>query len=160
MIELIHDDCRQALQNLIKEDVKVDLVVTSPPYDTLRDYDKTLIWNMDVFKEVADLLYQVVVDGGVVVWIVNDKTIKGSETGTSFRQALYFKSIGFNLHDTMIYQKTSITHPQWTRYYSCFEYMFILTKGKPKTVNLIEDRPNRRAGEIITGTQRDRPDRI
>lgn len=155
MIELIHDDCRQALQNLIKEDVKVDLVVTSPPYDTLRDYDKTLIWNMDVFKEVADLLYQVVVDGGVVVWIVNDKTIKGSETGTSFRQALYFKSIGFNLHDTMIYQKTSITHPQWTRYYSCFEYMFILTKGKPKTVNLIEDRPNRRAGEIITGTQRE-----
>ena len=154
-MKLIHDDCRQALQNLINDNIKVDLVVTSPPYDTLRDYDNSLVWDFEIFKEIARLLYEILCDGGVCVWIVNDKTVNGSETGTSFKQALYFKEIGFNLHDTMIYQKTSITHPSFNRYYSCFEYMFILSKGKPKTTNLIEDRPNKRAGEIVTGTQRE-----
>ena len=88
------------------------------------------------------------------MWIVNDATIKGSETGTSFKQALFFKEIGFRLHDTMIYQKKGVAYPEINRYYPNFEYMFVLSKGRPKTVNLIADKKNIWAGHKITGTQR------
>ena len=154
-IELIHNDSCNALNKLIEKGVLVDLIVTSPPYDNQRVYDETVKWDFDTFKNIADQLYNILKDGGVIVWIVGDATIKGSETGTSFRQALYFKEIGFRLHDTMIYHKTSITFPQWTRYYNSFEYMFILSKGKPKTVNLLADRPNRQAGSKVSGGQRE-----
>jgi len=154
MFKLIQGDCIDQMQRLIEDNVKVDLVVTSPPYDNLRTYNDSLNWNFDIFKQVADKLYQIVTDGGVVVWIVNDATINGSETGTSFRQALYFKEIGFNLHDTMIYQKDGLSYPSNVRYYSSFEYMFVLSKGKPKSINLIEDRENRKGGELITSTFR------
>ena len=159
-IELIHNDSCNALNKLIEKGVLVDLIVTSPPYDNQRVYDETVKWDFDTFKNIADQLYNILKDGGVVVWIVGDATIKGSETGTSFRQALYFKEIGFRLHDTMIYHKTSITFPQWTRYYNSFEYMFILSKGKPKTVNLLADRPNRQAGSKVSGGQRELNDTI
>ena len=118
----------------------IDLTVTSPPYDDLRSY-KGCEWNFEIFKDVARELYRVTKDGGVVVWVVGDKTHKGSESGTSFRQALYFKEIGFNLHDTMIYAKNNVyAHdPRNRRYKQCFEYMFVLSKGKPKTYNEIKD---------------------
>ncbi|MGB1450176.1 MAG: DNA-methyltransferase, partial [Marinirhabdus sp.] len=88
------------------------------------------------FKEIAQQLYRVTKDGGIVVWVVNDATIKGSETGTSFEQALYFKKIGFNLHDTMIFQKTNpIPQIYRKRYNGMFEYMFVFSKGKVKTHN-------------------------
>lgn len=115
----------------------IDLTVTSPPYDNLRTYAGTLDWNFDIFKQVANELYRITKDGGVVVWVVGDATIKGSETGTSFRQALYFKEIGFNLHDTMIYAKNSYMPLTHNRYEQAFEYMFILSKSKPKTFNPI-----------------------
>jgi DNA modification methylase len=86
--------------------------------------------------------------------VVGDQTIKGSESGTSFRQALYFKEIGFNLHDTMIYRKNALSFPDFNRYYQCFEYMFILSKGKPKTANLINDRINRCANDKVSGNYR------
>lgn len=110
----------------------IDLTVTSPPYDNLREYNG---YSFD-FEKIANELYRVTKDGGVVVWIVGDKTTKGSESGTSFKQALYFKEIGFNLHDTMIYasDKPPLTH---NRYEQKFEYMFILSKGKPKAWNPI-----------------------
>lgn len=117
----------------------IDLTVTSPPYDDLRKY-KGYSFN---FEEMAKELYRVTKDGGVVVWVVGDKTHNGSESGTSFKQALYFKEVGFNLHDTMIYEKDSISFPETNRYYQIFEYMFILSKGKPKTTNLITDRENK-----------------
>ena len=117
------------------DDNCIDLTVTSPPYDDLRSY-KGCEWDFDIFKQIANELYRVTKEGGVVVWIVGDKTIKGSESGTSFRQALYFKEIGFNLHDTMIYQsdKPPLSHK---RYEQKFEYMFVFSKGKPKTFNPI-----------------------
>jgi DNA modification methylase len=108
----------------------IDLTVTSPPYDNLREYKG---YSFD-FESIAKELFRVTKKGGVVVWVVGDATVNGSESGTSFRQALYFKEIGFNLHDTMIYSKNNmvLTH---NRYEQDFEYMFVLSKGKPTTFN-------------------------
>jgi len=115
----------------------IDLVITSPPYDNLRTYKG---YNFD-FKAIADELYRIIKSGGVVVWVVGDATIKGSETGTSFRQALYFKEIGFNLHDTMIYKKRGgLMTGSLKCYIQKFEYMFVFAKGKIKTVNIIRDK--------------------
>jgi len=142
-------DCLEGLK-LIKDN-SVDLVVTSPPYDNLREYKEGHGFD---FKGIAKELYRVIKDGGIIVWIVGDSTIKGSETGSSFKQALFFMECGFNLHDTMIYQKDACPFPEINRYYPSFEYMFVLSKGKPKTTNLIMDKPNKRFGEKITGTGR------
>lgn len=128
----------------------VDMVITSPPYDELRAY---MTYTFD-FEETARQLFRVVKQGGVVVWIVADATIKGTESGTSFRQALYFKDVGFNIHDTMIWCKDTMSFPDRTRYGNCFEYMFILSKGRPKTINKICDRRNKWSGTHIHGTSR------
>src|SRR3990167_5701996 len=114
-------------------DESVDLVVTSPPYDNLRDYKG---FTFD-FEGIAKELLRVTKKGGVMVWVVGDATIGGSESGTSFRQALYFKEIGFNLHDTMIYYKEGLTLNH-NRYEQEFEYMFIFSKAIPKTFNPIK----------------------
>lgn len=147
-IRLYNGDCIEVMQDLISKGVKVDLTVTSPPYDNLRTYNGTCEWNFEIFKKVAQCLYDITSDGGVVVWVVGDATIKGSETGTSFRQALYFKDIGFNLHDTMIWNKTKVVplDPKCNRYWQSFEYMFILSKGKPKSCNYIKE-PCKHAGK-------------
>lgn len=130
---VIHNlECAAGMQQHIADD-SIDLVVTSPPYDGLRKYNG---YSFN-FEGVAKELWRVIKPGGVVVWIVGDATVKGSETGTSFRQALYFKELGFNLHDTMIYQKNSYPFPPINRYYQQFEYMFILSKGSPNTHNLL-----------------------
>lgn len=105
----------------------IDLTVTSPPYDNLRTYNGYVF----PFKDIAQQLYRITKKGGVVVWVVADATIDGSETGTSFKQALYFKEIGFNLHDTMIWQKQNYLPLTHNRYEQTFEYMFVLSKGKP-----------------------------
>ena len=127
----------------------IDLTVTSPPYDNLRSYHG---YSFD-FEEVAKELYRITKPGGVVVWVVNDATINGSETGTSFRQALYFKEIGFNLHDTMIYEKTSQPR-QRNRYEQQFEYMFVFAKEQLKTFNPIKE-PSKNAGKTVSRTCRD-----
>lgn len=117
----------------------IDLTVTSPPYDNLRTYNGNIDqWNFDKFQAIAKELFRVTAEGGVVVWIVGDATIKGSETGTSFRQALWFMDCGFNLHDTMIYQKNGTGACGSNKcYWQTFEYMFVFSKGKIKTVNRI-----------------------
>jgi DNA modification methylase len=110
-----------------------DMVLTSPPYDDLRAYKG---YSFE-FEKIAAELFRVLKVGGVVVWVVSDKTVNGSESGTSFKQALYFKEIGFKLYDTMIFQKSYIpkTH---RRYEQAFEYMFVLLKGeKPNAFNPI-----------------------
>ena len=125
-------DCLEGLKQM--EDECIDLTITSPPYDNLRKYNG---YSFD-FENIAKELYRVTKKGGVVVWIVGDKTVNGSESGTSFKQALYFKEVGFNLHDTMIYAKNNpVPQVDKSRYTQSFEYMFILSKNKPKTVNRI-----------------------
>lgn len=113
----------------------VDLTVTSPPYDNLRDYKGYSF----PFEDIAKELYRVTKQGGVVVWVVSDATINGSESLTSFKQAIFFvEQCGFNLHDTMIYHKDNFAFPLSNRYYQTTEYMFVFSKGTPKTVNLIQ----------------------
>lgn len=119
-------------------DNTIDLTVTSPPYDNLRTYNNNIKqWSFEKFQEIAKELYRITSKGGVVVWVVGDSTIKGSESGTSFRQALWFKECKFNLHDTMIYQKQNYMPLTHNRYEQEFEYMFVFSKGKPKTFNPI-----------------------
>ena len=132
-IKIYNGDSIELMKEL--EDNTIDLTVTSPPYDNLRDYNG-FKFN---FEEVAKQLFRVTKDGGVVVWIVSDSTIKGSESGTSFKQALYFKELGFNLHDTMIYAKQNPVPYYPNRYNPQFEYMFIFSKGKPKTFNALRE---------------------
>ena len=117
----------------------VDMVITSPPYDNLRKYNGIGdTWNHKKFQAIANELFRVLKDGGVIVWVVNDKTEKGSETGTSFKQALYFMSIGFNLNDTMVWLKSNpMPQVKQPRYNQVFEYMFVFSKGSPKTFNPI-----------------------
>ena len=142
--KIYNEDCLEGMKRI--DDNGIDLTVTSPPYDNLRAYNGFCF----DFEGIANGLYRVTKDGGVVVWIVNDATIKGSETGTSFKQALYFMSIGFNLHDTMIYDKDSFQKPSYNRYWSCFEYMFVFSKGKPKSINMINDRLNSQRGKKVS----------
>ena len=131
--EVIQGDCLEVMKGI--EDKSIDMILTSPPYDNLRDY-KGYTFN---FEGIAKEIYRVLKDGGVCVWVVGDATIKGSETGTSFKQALYFKEIGFNLHDTMIYHKPNAMPLTHNRYDPCFEYMFIFSKGTPRVFNPIRE---------------------
>lgn len=154
--KVILGDCQAGLK--LVTDNSVNLTVTSPPYDDLRSYNKVL-WNFDVFKTIATELYRVTAPGGVVVWIVNDSVKKGSESGTSFRQALYFMEVGFKLHDTMIFEKNTSSFParrNGNRYTQIFEYMFVLVKGKLKTANLICDKENRWKGYTNFGKNTNR----
>jgi DNA modification methylase len=132
---IYHGDCLDIMPTL--EDKSIDLTVTSPPYDNLRTYNGNSAFD---FEGIAKELFRVTKDGGVVVWVVADATIKGSETGTSFRQALYFKEIGFNLHDTMIFHKLNAMPLTHNRYDPAFEYMFIFSKGRPMTFNPLREK--------------------
>lgn len=138
-------------------DGSVDLTVTSPPYDNLRTYPGTLNdWTPEKWQAIIRELFRVTKQGGVVVWIVGDATINGSETGTSFRQALYAMDCGFRLHDTMIWNKGgfSAVGALQTRYAPVFEYMFVWSKGKPKAFSPLKDRLNKQPGKALTGTIR------
>jgi len=136
--ELYLGDCLERMKEIA--DGSVDLTVTSPPYDNLRTYNNSLDWGEHVWKPVLEELFRVTKQGGVVVWVVGDATIKGSETGTSFKQALYAKEVGFNLHDTMIFRKTNgLPTDKKYRYNQSFEFMFIFSKGRNKTFNPLHE---------------------
>lgn len=153
-------DCVETMKKL--PDNCIDLVVTSPPYDDLRLYgahtnrNKTELNGYSFpFEKIAKELYRVIKHGGVVIWVVGDATIDGNETGNSFRQALYFKSCGFKLFDTMIYSKPPRGAVGNNKtYWQSFEYMFVFSKGHPKTINLIKDRKNKEARSGDNGTKR------
>ena len=137
-------DCVSLMKEL--PDLCIDLTVTSPPYDNLRTYDGFMFDHQQVIQQ----LYRLTKQGGIVVWIVGDATINGSESGSSFKQALYFMDIGFKLHDTMIYEKNGSAFPAARtskRYTQIFEYMFVFCKGKIRNdITLLCDKPNKWAG--------------
>jgi len=136
------EDCLDTMGRM--PDGFIDLTVTSPPYGKLRKYNG---FAFD-FHSVARELFRVTKQGGVVVWICQDQCIKGGESCVSFEQILYFREMGFRLYDTMIWRKPSPQAPTEGRYYDVFEYMFILSKGKPSTLNLLKDRKNISAGLV------------
>ena len=140
-VTLYHGDCAEVLP---AAGVKADLILTSPPYDNLRTYGGH---GFD-FDRVADACVGALTDGGVLVWVVADATIDGSETGTSFRQALGFMERGLKLHDTMIYRKIgggAIKNAP--RHKNGFEYMFVFANGVPRVLNIIEDKIARQPGK-------------
>ena len=146
-IKLIQGDCLEKMKDI--PDNSIDLVLTSPPYDNLRTYNgNNALWGEHVWKAVIKDLYRITTDGGVVVWVVQDKCVKGGESMTSFKQALRFADCGFLLYDTMIWLKPSPQAPTEGRYYDVFEYMFVFSKGKPKSLNLLKDRKNKSAGAV------------
>lgn len=152
-MELLLGDCVERMKAM--PDCCIDMVMTSPPYDALRDYHG---YSFD-YKATLSELYRVLKTGGVAVWVVNDQTTKGSETGTSFRQALYAMDVGFNLHDTMIWIKAGGGSVGSNLCYrQNFEYMFVFSKGKPKTVNLIRDHENTYVGNTHKGHGRRKAD--
>jgi DNA modification methylase len=136
------ENCLETMQRF--DDEVIDLTITSPPYDNLREYNGYVF----DFPAIAEQLYRIIKKDGLLVWIIGDATIGGSETGSSFRQALHFIELGFKLHDTMIYEKNSPAYPankDGNRYTQIFEYMFVFAKGKiPK--QLICDKRNKWAG--------------
>ena len=130
-------DCANGLSYISNE--SIDFVLTSPPYDNLRKYGDTENgWCFSKFKKIANEIYRVLKDGKVCVWIVNDETINGGKSGTSFQQALYFKEIGFRINDVMIWKKKNpMPQLRQPRYRQVFEYMFVFSKGKPNVFNPI-----------------------
>lgn len=143
--KIINNNCITVMKKM--PDNIIDLTITSPPYDDLRNYENKVVWNKYTFMKVAKELYRITKKGGVVVWIIGDKTNNGNKSLTSFKQALYFQKIGFNIYDIIIYEKAGSGPPHPNRYFNAFEYMFILSKGKPKTVNLLKDKKNTWAGK-------------
>ncbi|MCK4777679.1 MAG: site-specific DNA-methyltransferase, partial [Actinomycetia bacterium] len=132
MIDKIYNEnCLETMGRM--SDNFIDLTVTSPPYDDLRKYKG---YSFD-FESIASELYRVTAEGGILVWVIGDQTKDFDESGSSFKQALYFKDMGFNLHDTMIWRKPNPVPTQHTRYEQAFEFMFIFSKGKPKSINLL-----------------------
>jgi site-specific DNA-methyltransferase (adenine-specific) len=129
----------------------IDCTITSPPYDDIRNYNNKIEGLSDEFngysfpfEDIAKELYRVTKKGGIVVWVVNDATHNGSETLNSFRQALFFKEVGFRMHDTMIYRKLNPMPNAGKRYQQMFEYMFVFSKGSPKTTNIsLRERSNK-----------------
>jgi len=151
-------DCLEIMPTLAA--ASVDLTVTSPPYDNLRTYNGSLNdWNAEKWQAIIAELYRLTKIGGVIVWVVNDATVDGSETGTSFRQALYAMQCGFNLHDTMVWVKDGGGAVGSNLCYTQnFEYVFVFSKGRPSSINLLRDKPNASAGKNKSGVGRRQPD--
>ena len=148
--EIYNENCVDTMKSM--PNCHIDLVVTSPPYDSMRSYEGNVFTE---FNTIVKQLHRIIKPGGVVVWVVGDETKDGDESGTSFRQALHFKENGFKLFDTMIYLKTPRgAFGNNKTYWQCFEYMFVFSKGLPKTINLICDRENKESRKGDNGTKR------
>ena len=141
-------DCVEGMQYIPND--FIDLVVTSPPYDDLRDYKG---YSFD-FETIAQQLFRVMKKGGVVVWVVGDKINKGNKSLTSFKQCLYFQEIGFNVHDVMIYQKKNTPFMRSNAYTNCYEFMFVLSKGSPKTFNPLNTSTKRQGFEKLVSNKK------
>ena len=140
---ICHSDCVEFMKSM-KENF-IDLTVTSPPYDELRDYNG---YSFD-FENIAKQLFRVTKKGGVVIWVVGDKIKKGNKSLTGFKQALYFQQVGFNVHDIMIYRKKNTPFMRSNAYTNCFEFMFVLCKGSPNTFNPLRVKTVRQGKEML-----------
>jgi site-specific DNA-methyltransferase (adenine-specific) len=152
--EMFLGDCVDVMRGFPGE--CIPLTVTSPPYDTIRQYGG----HSFQFEDIAKELFRITVPGGVVVWVVRDEVKDGQESGTSCRQCLYFGEVGFWLHTTLILVSNVFPHPHDGRYGNQAHFGYVLSRGRPRTVNLLHDRPNSTAGDRIRGCRRHRDGRI
>lgn len=143
--QVLATDCIDGLKRL--PPASVPMTLTSPPYDGLRHFGGH-VFSFDKFSALAEELFRVTMPGGVVVWVVADGIVDGSETGTGARQKLHFQQVGFDIHHTMVMQRKGSRWPSKVRYGDSLEFALILSKGKPRTINLLRDRPNRHAGKV------------
>lgn len=141
--EIYCNDCVEGMKKLPEN--SVDLVVTSPPYDNLRDYKGYKFQAESIAKELFRILKQ----GGIAIWVVGDKIKNGNKSLTSFKHALHFQAIGFNVHDVMIYRKKNTPFMRSNAYTNCFEFMFVFSKGKPKTFNPLKTKTIRHGREKL-----------
>ncbi|MCQ2350521.1 MAG: site-specific DNA-methyltransferase [Paludibacteraceae bacterium] len=141
--EIYNIDCLDGMHKM--PDNCVDLVVTSPPYDNLRDYNGFCF----DFQNIAKELYRVMKPTGVVVWVVGDKIVKGDKSLTSFKQCIFFQEIGFKVHDIMIYKKKNTPFMRSNAYTNCFEFMFILVKERVATFNPLKTKTVRTGDEML-----------
>ena len=141
--KIYRSDCIEFMKSM--DENSIDLTVTSPPYDELRDYKG---YSFD-FENIAKQLFRVTKKGGIVVWVVGDKIKKGNKTLTSFKQALYFQQVGFNVHDVMIYRKKNTPFMRSNAYTNCFEFMFVLSKDSPKTFTPLKVKTVRQGKEML-----------
>lgn len=141
--KIYRSDCIEFMKSM--DESSIDLTVTSPPYDELRDYKG---YSFD-FENIAKQLFRVTKKGGIVVWVVGDKIKKGNKTLTSFKQALYFQQVGFNVHDVMIYRKKNTPFMRSNAYTNCFEFMFVLSKDSPKTFTPLKVKTVRQGKEML-----------
>lgn len=141
-------DCVEGMKQMPNS--SIDLVVTSPPYDDLRNYNG---YTFD-YQSIAKELYRIMKDGGIVVWVVGDKIKDGNKSLTSFKQSLFFQEIGFNVHDVMIYQKKNTPFMRSNAYTNCYEFMFIFSKGKPKTFNPLKTKTVRSGVEKLVANKK------
>ena len=146
--ELYCEDCVSFMKKI--DDNYIDLTITSPPYDNLRNYNG---YSFDCEK-IAKELFRITKKGGIVVWVVGDKIVKGNKTLTSFKHALTFQTVGFNVHDVMIYKKKNTPFMRSNGYTNCFEYMFIFSKGSPKTFNPIMEPTARNGYEMLVANKK------
>lgn len=150
--KIIWGDCKKIMRQI--PDQVIDLTVTSPPYDDLRDYNGFVF----DYESIGRELFRITKKGGVVVWVVGDRIVKGNRTLTSFRQAIFFQEIGFNVHDVMIYQKKNTPFMRSNAYTNCYEFMCVFSKGSPKTFNPLLV-PTKRSGYEMLVTNR-KPDGV
>lgn len=146
-------DCVEGMRAL--PPASVPLTVTSPPYDQTFEYGGHL-WNHEKFLLVAHELWRLTMPGGVVCWVVRDQIVDGGQTGTSFRQARYYMGLGFRLHNTLVIEKQVARGISRVRYGVSPEFVFVLSKGRPRSISLIEDKPNKFGGRLMRFSTRDR----
>lgn len=140
---IYRSDCIEFMKSM--DENSIDLTVTSPPYDDIRNYKG---YSFD-FENIAKQLFRVTKNGGVIVWVVGDKIKKGNKSLTSFKQALYFQQVGFNVHDVMIYRKKNTPFMRSNAYTNCFEFMFVLSKGSPKSFSPLKVKTIRQGKEML-----------
>jgi site-specific DNA-methyltransferase (adenine-specific) len=143
--QILLADCIDGLEAVPA--ASVPMTLTSPPYERLRLFGGQE-WDFEFFTRIAEELYRVTIPGGVVVWVVADAIIGGGESGMSAKQKLYFQRAGFSVHQTMVMQRAGSRWPSKVRYGDSLEYAFVLSKGKPRTINLLRDKPNKHAGMV------------
>lgn len=150
---LVCCDCVEGMRAL--PPASVPLTVTSPPYDDLRDYGAHT-WDFEKFMLVASQLWRVTMPGGALCWVVGDQIRDGGQTGSSFRQALYLKGLGFRLHNTLVIEKQLARGISKVRYGVAPEFVFVFSKGRPRSINLIRDKANKFGGQLMRFSTRGR----